>query len=128
MLEKICEDLNEYYSQFSTEVTKQPIKISAVKWNDVLINDSIDFFSDEDKERYNSAKRLLEKHYSDFAKLKNFEKSTIFIDTKDSLIKAMNTSISKCKFSSNKMFALTKDGNIVYPNKWLLNNSFISID
>ena len=91
MLEKICEDLNEYYSQFSTEVTKQPIKISAVKWNDVLINDSIDFFSDEDKERYNSAKRLLEKHYSDFAKLKNFEKSTIFIDTKDSLIKAMNT-------------------------------------
>lgn len=126
MLEELCNNLNQYYLQFSKGNIENPLTIRPIRYNDELANDSYVFYNDDDKNKYEELLceliRLNEVK-EQFIKEQQFENAS---NIKEQIIECINTMealIHKGSFSSKQIFTLTKDGSIVYINKKVINGS-----
>jgi len=120
MINTICNNLNEYFIQFSGGETEKPIRIRCMKWDDELLDDAIQFYSQEDHIAFNNLHRLLDHcktEMLEMAKKQNFE---LISDLKEqsTIYKGnIETILRRSSFASGKTFTLTKDAVIVYVNK-----------
>jgi hypothetical protein len=126
MLQELCNNLNQYYLQFSKGNIENPLTIRPIRYNDELANDSYVFYNDDDKNKYEELLceliRLNEVK-EQFLKEQQFENAS---NVKEQIIECINrieALIHRGSLTSKQIFTLTKDGSIVYINKKVINGS-----
>ena len=120
MLQKICNDLNEYYIQFSTGVTDKPIGIRSMKWNDELSDDTIVFYTENDRNEFDNLQKLmtnLKFEMTELANKQRFETIGVLQEQKLAYINMIESILHRSSFASKNMFALSKEGVILYVKK-----------
>lgn len=123
MLQKICNDLNEYYIQFSTGVTDKPIGIRSMKWNDELSDDTIVFYTENDRNEFDNLQKLmtnLKFEMTELANKQRFETIGVLQEQKQAYINMMESILHRSSFASKNMFSLSKEGVILYVKKTVI--------
>jgi len=123
MLQKICNDLNEYYIQFSTGVTEKPIGIRPMKWNDELSDDTIVFYTENDRNEFDNLQKLMTNLKLEMIELANkqkFETIGVLQEQKLAYVNMIESLLYRSSFASKNMFALSKEGVILYVKKTVI--------
>jgi|GEM_PF-4018248 len=123
MLQKICNDLNEYYIQFSTGVTEKPIGIRPMKWNDELSDDTIVFYTENDRNEFDNLQKLminLKLEMIELANKQKFETIGVLQEQKLAYVNMIESILHRSSFASKNMFALSKEGVILYVKKTVI--------
>ncbi|MFC4232659.1 hypothetical protein ACFOW1_12220 [Parasediminibacterium paludis] len=126
MISKLCNVLNDYYSQFSQGIIDKPINIRPIKWDDVLLNDTLIFLNEQDENKHASllvTVKHLEAERSLLVKKLEFQNASLITEQKNEYINSIEALMHKGSFASKYMFTLTLDCEIVYTNKHLINGN-----
>ena len=126
MLQELCNNLNQYYLQFSKGNIENPLTIRPIRYNDELANDSYVFYNDADKNKYEELLceliRLKEAK-EQFLKENQFENASRSKEQITECINRMEALIHRGSLTSNQMFTLSKDGSIVYIKKSIIDGN-----
>ena len=112
MINTICNNLNEYFTQFCNGETEKPIRIRCIKWDDELLDDAIQFYSKEDQVAFTNLHRLLDHCKTDMlemAKKQNFELISDLKEQSTIYKSNIETILRRSSFASGKTFTLTKE-------------------
>ena len=126
MLQELCNNLNQYYLQFSKGNIENPLTIRPIRYNDELANDSYVLYNEDDNNKYEellcelNRLKVVKEH---FVKENQFENASNVKERIRECINTMEAIIHRGSLTSNQMFALTKDGSIVYIDKRIINGS-----
>ena len=126
MLQELCNNLNQYYLQFSKGDIENPLTIRPIRYNDELANDSYVFYNDDDNNKYEGLLcelNRLKEVKEHFVKEQHFENASNVREQITECINTMEAIIHRGSFTSNQMFALSKDGSIVYINKRIIDGN-----
>ncbi len=135
MIQKLCDDLNEYYTQFNNGDITKPIFIRPIKHDDKLLIDSVVFLNEKDKIQFEELQKnvnSLNAEKAEFLKKQQYDDASFIKKQLIEKIKRMETLMYKGSFLSNKTFSLTQDGVIVYTKRHIIKGKlfkrFFNID